>query len=163
MNNQNNSFNQLDEIKNMKKGIDFIGVGAGAIIFNDEGEVFITQRGPKARNEAGKWDFPGGSVEFGERCEDAVVRELKEEFGIDIEVIELLEVVNHIIPEEKQHWVSPSYIARYIGGEPKIMEPEKCIKMKWVCLAKINASELTIASKANYEKYIERYGPVKTF
>ena len=66
--------------KNMKRGVDYIGVGAGAIIFNNEGKVFISQRGPGARNESGKWDFPGGGVEFGERCEDAVVREIKEEF-----------------------------------------------------------------------------------
>ncbi len=62
----------------MRKGIDFIGVGAGAMIFNDDGKVFIAQRGEKARNERGRWDFPGGSVEFGEKCEDAVKREIKE-------------------------------------------------------------------------------------
>ncbi|MDO8524700.1 MAG: hypothetical protein Q7R99_03655 [bacterium] len=42
----------------MKRGVDYIGVGAGAIIFNNEGKVFIAQRGPGARNESGKWDFP---------------------------------------------------------------------------------------------------------
>jgi peptidase E len=41
----------------MKKGIDYIGVGAGAMIFNEKGEVFLAKRGPKSRNEAGKWDL----------------------------------------------------------------------------------------------------------
>ena len=147
----------------MRKGIDFIGVGAGAIIFNGEGKVFIAQRGLKARNEAGKWDFPGGSVEFGERCEDAIAREIKEEFGMDIKVLEFLEVVDHIISEEKQHWVSPSYIAKHIGGEATIVEPEKCIGFKWVDISDINPNELSIASRSNYEKYIEKYGKEKTF
>lgn len=77
--------------KKFIKGKDFIGVGSGAIIFNDEGKVFIAKRGKGARNEHGKWDFPGGSVEFGEKCEDAVKREIKEEYDFEIEVIEFLD------------------------------------------------------------------------
>lgn len=142
----------------MKKGVDYIGVGCGAMIFNDEGKVFLVKRGKGARNEAGKWDFPGGGVKFGEKCEDAVKRELKEEHNISIEVIELLEVVNHIILKEKQHWVSPSYIAKLIFGEAKIMEPEKCDEIKWVNLSEINSNELSRPSKSNYLKYIEKYG-----
>jgi mutator protein MutT len=147
----------------MKKGIDFIGVGAGAIVFNDAGEVFIAKRGPRATNECGKWDFPGGSVEFGETCEKAVVREFKEEFDIEIEIIELLEVVNHIIPEEKQHWVSPSFIAKHISGVPKIKEPETCDGFKWIKMEKINPNELTIASKCDYRKFMEKFGADKVF
>jgi mutator protein MutT len=147
----------------MKKGVDFIGVGTGAIIFNNKGEVFVAQRGPKARNETGKWDFPGGSVEFGETCENAVVRELKEEFDIDIEVIELLEVVNHILPEEQQHWVSPSFVAKHVGGVPRITKPEKCIEFKWINIAEINPNDLSQASRSNWQKFIEKYGVIKTF
>ena len=65
----------------MNKGIDFIGVGVGALIFNNEGRIFLAKRGPEARNESGKWDFPGGSVEFGEKVEEALKREIKEETG----------------------------------------------------------------------------------
>ena len=148
---------------NMKKGIDFIGVGTGAMIFNEEGKVFLAKRGPKARNEIGKWEFPGGSVEFGETCENAVVREVKEEFGIDIKVIEFLEVVNHILPEEKQHWVSPSFVAKHIGGIPKIIEPQKCFGFKWIKIGEINPDELSCASRSNYQKFIKKYGMVKTF
>ncbi len=147
----------------MKKGIDFIGVGTGAIIFNDEGKVLLAQRGPKARNENGKWEFPGGSVEFGETCEEAIVREIKEELEIDIKVIELVEVVNHILLEEKQHWVSPSFVARHVRGEPKIKEPEKCVGYKWVKISDINFDELSIASQSNYKKFVEKYGYAKTF
>ena len=52
----------------MKRGIDYIGVGVGAILVNKEGYVFLAQRGPKAKNEQGLWEFPGGSGEFGESC-----------------------------------------------------------------------------------------------
>lgn len=147
----------------MKKGIDFIGVGAGAIIFNDEGKVFLAKRGPKARNETGKWEFPGGSVEFGETCEKAIAREIKEEFNICIKVIELLDVVNHILPEEHQHWVSPSFIAKLVGGLPTIMEPYKCTQFKWIKFSEINFEDLSKASKSNYLKFVEKYGLQKIF
>jgi 8-oxo-dGTP diphosphatase len=142
----------------MQKGIDYIGVGSGAMIFNGDGLVFMAERGPKARNEVGKWDFPGGSVEFGENCEDAVAREIKEEFDFDIEVIELLDVVNHILADEKQHWVSPSFIAKHKDGSPKIMEPEKCTGFKWLKLEEIDSSLLTATSKISLQKYVQKFG-----
>lgn len=142
----------------MKKGVDYIGVGCGAMIFNSAGKVFVSKRGKGVRNEVGKWDFPGGGVKFGERCEDALKREIREEHDIEIEVVDLLEVVDHIIPEEKQHWVSPSYIAKLVSGEAKILEPEKCEEMKWINLSEINLEMLTLTSKSDFNKYIEKFG-----
>ena len=46
--------------------IDYIGVGVGAIIIDEECRIFLARRGPKVKNEQGLWEFPGGSVEFGE-------------------------------------------------------------------------------------------------
>ncbi len=94
-------FGKLPE--KMKKGIDYIGVGVGAVILNAGGQVFLARRGKEARNESGKWEFPGGSVEFGETVEHALTREIMEEFGFEIEVEKLLDVVDHIIPDERQH------------------------------------------------------------
>ena len=142
----------------MKKGIDYIGIGCGAINFNKEGKVFLAKRAPKARNEIGKWDFPGGSVEFGEKCKDAIKREILEEYNFKIQVIGLLEVVDHIIPKENQHWISPSFIAKHVSGNPKIIEPEKRTEIKWVNLSEIDPNSLTITSRSNFEEYIKKYG-----
>lgn len=147
----------------MKIGVDFIGVGAGAIVFSNEGEVFIAKRGLKAQNEIGKWDFPGGSVKFGETCENAVVREFKEEFDIEIKIIEFLEVVDHILLDEKQHWVSPSFIAKHISGIPKIMEPQKCMEFQWIKFVDINPEQLSSVSKSNYCKFLKKYSITKVF
>ena len=76
----------------MRPGHDFIGVGVGAMVFDDEGRVFLAKRGAKARNEAGLWEFPGGMVDFGERLADAVVREFDEEYGMAVEVTGLIVV-----------------------------------------------------------------------
>lgn len=118
----------------MKRGVDYIGVGVGAAIFNDEGKLFVAKRGERANNEKGKWEIPGGAVEFGESLVDALMREIKEENDIDIEIIELLGVYDHILPAEGQHWVAPTYICRLVGGEAKILEPEKCAEIGWFTL-----------------------------
>ena len=118
----------------MIQGRDYIGVGVGALVFNDEGLVFLSRRGPTATNERGYWEFPGGKVVFGETLEATIVREFEEEYGMTIEVVELLGVNDHILPQEQQHWVSPTYIARYIAGEPRIREPEKATAIGWFAL-----------------------------
>ena len=84
----------------MKRGIDYIGVGIGAIIVDNGGRLFLARRGPQAKNERGLWEFPGGSVEFGEKLADALKREMREEYGVEIAVGELLDVVDHILPAE---------------------------------------------------------------
>src|SRR5512135_2272853 len=110
----------------MKRGVDFIGVGVGAVLVDAQGRLFMARRGPKAKNERGLWEFPGGSVEFGETLAQALQREIREEYGAEISVGELVDVADHILPQEHQHWVSPSFVCQIISGEPQIKEPEKC-------------------------------------
>lgn len=59
----------------MRKGIDHIGVGVGAVILNSGGKVLLARRGRGAGNGSGTREFPGGGVEFGELLKDAPVRE----------------------------------------------------------------------------------------
>ena len=90
----------------MDAGIDYIGVGVGAILIDDKQRVFLARRGPLAKNERGTWEFPGGAVEFGETLTEALRREMREEFGVEIEVERLVDVASHILSDEGQHWVS---------------------------------------------------------
>ena len=135
------------------RGTDYIGVGVGAIIEDDRGRLFLARRGPKAKNERGLWEFPGGSVEFGERLADALRREIREEYGVEIAVGELLDVVDHILPGEGQHWVSPTYLCRIVSGTPAIREPGKCSEIGWFAPAEV-PGELTVISRENLANYI---------
>ena len=135
--------------------IDYIGVGVGALIVNDRGMLFLSRRGVKAKNERGLWEFPGGSVEFGERLADALRREMREEYGIEITVGELLDVTDHILPEERQHWVSPTFICRIISGEPRILEPEKCAEIGWFAPDEMPEG-LTMITRINWEHYKQK-------
>ena len=139
----------------MKRGIDYIGVGVGAIILNDQDQLFLSQRGPLSRNERGLWEFPGGSVEFGEKLADALKREMQEEFGMLIEVGPLLDISDHILPEENQHWVSPTYICRIISGTPSIREPGKSSQIGWFDINHL-PNDLTVISRENLTHYLEK-------
>jgi 8-oxo-dGTP diphosphatase len=138
----------------MKRGIDYIGVGVGAIMVNNIGQVFLARRGPLAKNERGLWEFPGGSVEFGEKLADALKREMREEYGIEITVGELLDVSDHILPDEGQHWVSPTYLCRIVSGTPAILEPGKCSQIGWFD-PNDTPSDLTVISRENLLHYRE--------
>lgn len=140
----------------MIAGHDYIGVGVGAMVFNQEGLVFLSQRGPQAKNERGYWEFPGGTVEYGETLAAAIRREFREEYAMEIEIIELLTVTDHILPEERQHWISPTFIARYAGGVPQIVEPAKCTAIGWFALAAL-PKPLSAVSVEDMRHYLAKY------
>jgi mutator protein MutT len=130
-------------------------VGVGAIITDSQGRLFLARRGIKAKNERGLWEFPGGSVELGETMAAALRREMREEFGIEITVGELLDVVDHILKQEGQHWVSPTYLCTITSGEPHIMEPEKCAEIGWFHPDAV-PKELTQISRENLAHYVQQ-------
>jgi 8-oxo-dGTP diphosphatase len=140
----------------LKPGIDHIGVGVGAIMADQDGRLFLARRGPKTNNEHGLWEFPGGTVEFGDTLADTLRREMREEFAIQIEVGELLDVVDHILPEEGQHWVSATYLCEITQGEPVIQEPDRCTGIGWFAPSEM-PSDLTKVTRANWEHYRKQY------
>jgi len=141
----------------VQRGIDYIGVGVGAIIVNERGQLFLARRGPAAKNERGLWEFPGGAVEFGETLALALAREMREEYGIEIAVGKLLDVVDHILPKEGQHWVSPTFVCTIRAGEPHIREPGKCSAIGWFALDEVPEG-LTQITRLNLHHYRERVG-----
>ena len=83
----------------MEIGRDYIGVGVGAFIVNRNNEVLLQKRA--VLPEKGYWSLIGGRLEMFETLEDAVIREVKEETDLDIEIIKLLGICDHIIENEK--------------------------------------------------------------
>lgn len=75
-----------------------------AIILNAEkNQVFITKRPDKA-HKGGFWEFPGGKVEVGESAEQALIRELYEEIGINSTELDLFESLNHDYPDKSLYF-----------------------------------------------------------
>ncbi len=121
----------------MIPGKDYIGVGCGAVILNEKNEILLMKRGRACRSKIGWWSIPGGSVDFFEKIEEALKRELREEIGVDIEIIKQLTLTEYFNKEEQQHWVSPQYLCKIIKGTIENKEPDKCEEIRWFSLERL--------------------------
>lgn len=106
---------------------DVVLVVACALIDID-GRVLLARR-PEGRHMAGLWEFPGGKVEDGERPEDAVIRELEEELGIDISASCLAPLTFASHGYESFHLLMPLYVCRRWEGEIEAREGQE---LAWV-------------------------------
>lgn len=134
----------------MKIGQDYIGVGVGAFILDEENKLLLHKRAVPAEKD--HWCIPGGRLEMFETLEHAVIREVKEETDLDVEVIKLMGICDHIIREESAHWVATSYLCKIKSGEAKIMEPDKASDMRWFDLDDL-PEKLTITTKKALNDY----------
>jgi len=93
-----------------------------------DGRVLIAKR-PEGKAMAGLWEFPGGKVGDGELPEEALVRELDEELGIDIteSCLAPLSFASHVYDDF--HLLMPLYVCRVWKGTP---EPRDGQELKWV-------------------------------
>ncbi|MFG3450474.1 MULTISPECIES: NUDIX domain-containing protein [unclassified Stenotrophomonas] len=108
-------------------------VGCGAVIQRADGAVLLVKRGRQP--EQGHWGLPGGKVDWMEKLEDTVVREVLEETGLRVAVERLLCVVDHFEPVLQQHWVAPVYLARTLEGDQATrLEPEAILALDWFAL-----------------------------
>ena len=89
-----------------------------AAIIIDEDKIFATQRG--YGEFKGGWEFPGGKIEAGETPQEALVREIKEELDMEIEVGELLDTVEYDYPTF--HLAMDCFVSSISAGEPVLKE-----------------------------------------
>jgi ADP-ribose pyrophosphatase YjhB (NUDIX family) len=92
-------------------------VGVGAVIVQGD-RVLLVQRGRDPMK--GQWTLPGGVLEVGESLVEGVIREVREETGLDVEVLELVELLDRIHREDGRvrfHYVIADYLCRVTGGE----------------------------------------------
>lgn len=130
-------------------GHDYIGVSAGAVITNKEGKFFLAQRGPQARDDVGTWEFPGGSVHVFETRESAVTRIIHEKYGVTILVDSRLGVYDVIDETVGDHWLSTTYLAHIIDGQPRIVHPTKCTAIGWFTLGELQKLKLSRITTLN--------------
>ncbi len=97
-----------------------IGVGVGAVVFRGA-EVLLIKRGKAPF--IGQWSIPGGSLHEGERLEDAVIREVREETGVEIRLLGLVGVFE-ALPKTREgegflrHMLMIDYAAEWVSGAP---------------------------------------------
>ena len=94
-------------------------VGVGGVVLLD-GRAVLIRRGSEPLK--GEWSIPGGTLELGETLVEGVVRELREETGLDVRVLELIEVFERIFPDAagkpQYHFVILDYLCEAVNGTP---------------------------------------------
>ncbi len=102
-------------------------VGVGGVVIRD-GRALLIRRGSEPLK--GQWSIPGGLLELGETLEEGVRRELREETGLEVRVLELIEVFERIFPDPdptpsgqrptpRYHFVILDYLCEAPEGEPR--------------------------------------------
>jgi 8-oxo-dGTP diphosphatase len=132
-----------------------IRVGAAVMIRPSAGgpEILLAQR-PPGEALAGFWEFPGGKLEPGETALHAVVREVREELGVDVEAIELMAEETHLYPHGLQVVLSfvrctpPTGVLQSLDGQA----------FRWVLLADVDPDELLEADRPFIRRLIASGG-----
>jgi mutator protein MutT len=118
---------------------------SAALIFRD-GKLLITQRHAKS-HLGGLWEFPGGKREAGETFELCLIREIREELGVEIAVGKLFEEISHDYPEKSVHL--KFFVCHLVAGEP---QPLDCAAVKWIENSELTAHEFPAADAELLEK-----------
>jgi 8-oxo-dGTP diphosphatase len=122
-------------------------VGVGAVVL-DRGRVLLVRRANAPLK--GEWSLPGGAVELGEALEDAIVREIREETGLDVEVGAVVEVLDRIQRDPdgrvEYHYVLVDYACTVRSG--RLTAGTDADDVRWADVAdlqRLGVSERAIA------------------
>jgi 8-oxo-dGTP diphosphatase len=102
-------------------------VGIGGVVI-EQGRALLIRRGSEPLR--GEWSIPGGTLELGESLQDGVARELLEETGVEVRVLDLIEVFDRVFLENgaaevadakhpRFHFVIVDYLCERTSGEPR--------------------------------------------
>ncbi len=117
-----------------------------AALYDERGRVLIAQR-PPGKPLAGRWEFPGGKIDAGESERAALLRELREELGVEVQAAERLLELTHEYPErhvELCMW----HVTEYTGTP----HPHDGQQLKWVEPAKLADEDLLEADRPIVER-----------
>lgn len=124
------------------------GLTVRGIIKNDSNEILIVKRHPKSRTDPEMWELPGGKVEKGEHFVDALVREIKEETNLDVNVGDFCEAIQNDYSHKRT--VQLMMYLENIDGEVKISDEH--IDWMWANLEKIKTLEISTSLKKLLKK-----------
>ena len=123
-------------------------VGVGAVVVH-EGRVLLVRRGREPLK--GHWSLPGGLLELGEPLMDGVAREVREETGLIVEPLELVELLDRVHRDGERvryHYVIADYVCRVTGGELKAASDADAVRWveraEWTSPGALNLDPVTV-------------------
>jgi ADP-ribose pyrophosphatase YjhB (NUDIX family) len=110
--------------------------GVAAVIFNGNSVLLVKRRNPPGE---GNWGLPGGVVELGEHIKEAVVREVREECGLEVEPVKRLAVFDSITRDDegrvKFHYILFEFLCEIVGGI--LTSATDALDARWVPLERL--------------------------
>lgn len=121
------------KILDARRGVDFIGVTCVFVCHDAKGNLLLHRRSSRCRDEQGRWDTGGGSLEFGETFEEAVRREIREEYCVIANNLKQICFFNVLRMNGKvrTHWVKVLFTAQVDPKKVKIGELDKMDEIGW--------------------------------
>lgn len=130
----------------------------GALILRKDA-ILLVERGKQPLK--GYWSLPGGVLELGEQLGAAVAREVKEETGLDVEPVAVVEIFERIMRDKtgkpEYHYVLVDYFCKVKGGEVKAGDDSS--NAAWVRRKDLASLKLTEGTLPVIERAFERYTP----
>jgi len=120
----------------------------GGLIRRPDGQVLLCS----SHKWPGVYTVPGGHVELGETCEEALVREVKEEVGLDVKVVDLLSIQQVIYPKEfwkKAHFIFFDYLCSVEGDQTVCVDKDEIQDTIW--------TSPDDALSKNIDRYLEHF------
>jgi len=117
----------------MKKGFDYTGVSVIYFCHDGRGNFLMNKRGSQCRDEHGCWDCGGGGLDFGERVEDGLRREIQEEYCTEVLEYEFLGFrdVHREHDGKKTHWIALDFKVRVDRDKAKNGVPDMHETIEW--------------------------------
>jgi len=133
-------------------------IGVGALIFR-RGRILMAQRGKQPLQ--GLWSLPGGALETGELLDAAVRREVREETGLEVKPLRVLEIFERIMRDARgapeYHYVLIDYICRVTGGD--LRAGDDVSRVEWVRRSELAELEITEGTLGVIEKAFRALAP----
>ena len=130
----------------------------GALILRKD-SILLVERGKQPLK--GYWSLPGGVLELGEQLGAAIVREVKEETGLEVQPVNVVEIFERIMRDKagkpEYHYVLVDYFCKVTGGE--LMAGDDSSKAEWVKRKDLASLKLTEGTLPVIERTFERYTP----
>ncbi|MBI2607208.1 MAG: NUDIX domain-containing protein [Candidatus Doudnabacteria bacterium] len=137
------------------KGVDYTGVCVVYFCHDGKSRFLMAKRNNNTRDEHGRWDIGGGGVEFGDKVEDTVRKEIKEEYCVDVLKTEFLGFrdVHREHKGKKTHWIALDFKVLVDPAKAAVGEPNKFDEIGWFTLETIPDN-----IHSQFPKFLELYG-----
>ncbi len=116
---------------------------AGGVIRDEKGRILLLHRNTATHNH---WEIPGGKIETWETAQQAAIREIKEELGVNVRIIQPLGAKEFQDDNKTFHYTW--FMAEITSGKPKIMEPEIFDDLQFLAVEKVSVVNLSTGAKA---------------